>query len=168
MIAIEAVGNDKNLESELTDFFFKKGSVIIKDNIIIQSGTKYLISFTSKAKLKTKTRTKTSLLLYYSNKTPPKSILKDTNYIGICESGNKQALSFFMHNRIPALTYGLATSDTVTFSSITDEHSQISLQREIKNIYNKNIGPFEFVLNCENLSYTAQLIIGTLNILCGE
>lgn len=166
MIAIEAVGNDKKIETELTDFFFEQGAVIIKDDIILQSGTKYLISFASKLKLKTKA--KTSLLLYYSNQTPPKSILKDTNYIGICESGNTHALSFFMQNRIQALTYGLATSDTITFSSITDEHSQISLQREVKNINNNIIGPFEFILNCKNLSQTTQLIIGTLKILCEE
>lgn len=166
MIAIKAVGRDIKLKAELTDFFFEQGSIIINDDSVLQSGTKYLINFVSKIKLKTKSQN--TLLLLYSDLTPSKTIINDNNYIGICESGNIKALSFFMHNKIPVLTYGLATSDTVTFSSMTDEHSQISLQREIKNIYGNKTEPFEFLLDCKKLSHTAQLIIGTLKILCGE
>lgn len=64
--------------------------------------------------------------------------------IGICESSNKQALEIFEKNRIPIISCGMNSKNTVTISSLNNKNLLLALQRTIIGLNENETEPGEF------------------------
>ena len=63
--------------------------------------------------------------------------------IGICENSNKPALTVFEKNKIPIISCGNNSKNTITLSSINDDNILLSLQRTITSLSGFEISPCE-------------------------
>ena len=108
------------------------------------------------------------ILLFFSE--PPRNtqLNLSNRLLGLCETSNKTALQLLMNNGNPVITYGLASTDTVTASSFSETTTQIALQREIRTLSGQKLEPFEFSLYNENYSLSTRLLLGALQITLGE
>ena len=82
--------------------------------------------------------------------------------IGICESGNLNALKVFKKNKIPVITCGVNSKSTVTFSSFCNHTAFLSLQRTVKKIEPQEI-KIKLCENYQPFSVMASAMILLLN-----
>ena len=104
-----------------------------------------------------------STLLVLSEKQIPKISVHGT-IKGICESSNHNALNILKDNEIPAIVCGMAKTDTITFSSITNDKALISIQRRIKTNNGKILEPCEISIKL-NHKYSNSAVICACSIL---
>lgn len=65
------------------------------------------------------------------------------NAVAIVDSADSDVLAAVAGRRLPAVTCGLGTSDTLTLSSLTVDSAVISLQRQITAFDGTKVEPFE-------------------------
>jgi len=64
--------------------------------------------------------------------------------IGICEDTNQKALQLFEKSKVPVISCGMSSKNTVTLSSLNSETLLTALQRTVTDITGKDIEPGEF------------------------
>ena len=77
----------------------------------------------------------------------------------IVDSANKIAIKMLAKNGAMGIVCGNSALDTISFSSINDDHIVICQQRAIKNIYGKIIEPHEYKIKAANESSIPALLI---------
>ena len=90
----------------------------------------------------------------------------------IASSDDERQLKSLAQAKIPVITCGLSSKDTITFSSKEEESAVISLMRSVKSIYGHTIEPMEIPISFPPktddfilLAFTASLILTeTVNV----
>ena len=108
-------------------------------------------------------RTTKSTLLVLNKEQLPKISVRGA-IKGICESSNHNALNVLKNNEIPAIVCGMSKTDTITFSSITNDKALISIQRRIKTNNGKILEPCEISIKL-NHKYSNSAVICACSIL---
>lgn len=90
------------------------------------------------------------------------------NIIGICEDCNQKALKIFSKSKIPVISCGMNSKNTITLSSINSNTLLATLQRTITDINGNEIEPEEFRLttNKKYQPFSIMVCIAVL-LLCG-
>ena len=91
-------------------------------------------------------------------------------FCAVVESTNTNAISLLNNSKIEVVTCGLSNKDTLTFSSAIEDRIVISLQRSLKNVFEKIIEPNEIPMNLPDdidryaiLSAVVTLILSGIN-----
>ncbi len=74
-------------------------------------------------------------------------LVNSSTAYGVCESCDKQALRYFKNKKVPVVTCGMGTKDTLTLSSFNQGTAMITVQRELPFEYEKSEKPEEFTLH---------------------
>lgn len=92
------------------------------------------------------------------------SEIKDKNAIFIVNSEDKKALRFLSKTSSVAVTCGLSSKDTFTFSSKDDETAVVSLMRSVKSVYENTAEPMEIPISFPQNTdeYTILSLVATL------
>lgn len=64
-------------------------------------------------------------------------------FVGVCAEKDKNALELFKKNRLPVITCGTGSKNTISVSSITDNDMLLCLQRSIKDVSGNFVEPCE-------------------------
>jgi hypothetical protein len=133
------LGVDKELKQFVISYFLKKKSVIIDRQNISISGTRFLLNFDLNKHLPERKN-----VYIFGGRNFSKNISISDESICICLSKDNNALTFLCNKNVNVITCGYSATDTVTFSSLNNTNSLISLQRQIKNLNDEVIEPFDF------------------------
>ncbi len=86
--------------------------------------------------------------------------------IAIVNSDETWSIKLMAELKIPAVTCGLSSKDTFTFSSKSDENAVISLMRSVKSVYKNLLEPMEIPISFSKdtdefflLSFVATLVL---------
>ncbi|MEG2336056.1 hypothetical protein [Chryseobacterium sp.] len=86
--------------------------------------------------------------------------------IVIASSDDETQRKLLAKSKIPVITCGLSSKDTITFSSKEEECGVISLMREVRSVFGNTIEPMEIPVSFPKhtepfmvLAYTASLIL---------
>ena len=92
------------------------------------------------------------------------SEIKDKNAIFIVNSEDKKALRFLSKTSSVAVTCGLSSKDTFTFSSKDYETAVVSLMRSVKSVYENMAEPMEIPISFPQNTdeYTILSLVATL------
>ena len=92
------------------------------------------------------------------------SEIKDKNAIFIVNSEDKKALRFLSKTSSVAVTCGLSSKDTFTFSSKDYETAVVSLMRSVKSVYENTAEPMEIPISFPQNTdeYTILSLVATL------
>ena len=137
-------------------------NIIDASNTHITQSNRFVIKVNSNMNISAKNAT-----LLVLNKTKTQKISIDSSIKGICESSNQNALNILKHNNIPTIVCGTSNTDTITFSSITDDKALISVQRQIKTTNGRIIEPCEIAIKiahkCSNSAVICACSVLILN-----
>ena len=154
-------GKERKKETEILEILTQYDADYISDKKInINNGKFTIISLYKKSDI---TVSKGVAVILDEFQKFEKQLLPD-GIIGICENSNKCALSIFEKNKIPTISCGSNSKNTITFSSLTDESILISLQRTIVNLKKEEILPCELKIKL-NRKYQPFSIMASVAIL---
>jgi len=127
-------------EEEITEILTEYGADYISDRKVYSKNKKFtVISEYKKSDIKIDAGI--AIILDEGNRF--KEQLLNKGIIGICENSNKSALGIFERNKIPIISCGNNSKNTITFSSLNDNGILISLQRTLINLKGEEILPCE-------------------------
>lgn len=149
------------IEKEITEILTFAGADYISDKTIYSGeGFFSVISEYKKIDLKIKN----GIAVFCGNADRFKTQVFPENIIGICEDTNTAALQLFKINRIPVISCGMNSKNTITLSSIIDNELLASLQRSIYDINGKKLEPAEFKIKL-NKNYSPFSVMASLAVL---
>lgn len=151
-------------EKEISEFLYAHGGDFISDRVIHRScGSFTVIELHRKTNLKID---KGIIIItgscenFGEQRLPP-------GMLGICEYGNRGALTLFKKNRIPVIGCGMDSRSTVTISSFSENTLIVSLRRTVTDINGIELEPSELKLNLntEYKSFSAMAAATALLLL---
>ncbi|WRS28831.1 hypothetical protein U6B65_06820 [Oscillospiraceae bacterium MB08-C2-2] len=84
-----------------------------------------------------------ALLIIYKNICTIKKEKIPSQALAVVDSTNRELVHFVSKTKLPAITCGMASMDTITLSSITEESAVINLQRTITCLDGQLVEPQE-------------------------
>lgn len=85
--------------------------------------------------------------------------------IGICEEGNKTALSVFQKNEVSVISCGMNSKNTITLSSLGDNQLFATLQRSVTDNTGSNIDPEEIKIKLKSKYQPFSVMAGVAVLL---
>lgn len=152
---------EKEIIEILTDF----GASYISDKAIF-SGNQELTIISEYKKTELKIKKGVAVFLDKTNRFDKQEF--PIGIIGICEDCNGKAIQIFSNSKIPVISCGMSSKNTVTISSINKESLIVSLQRAVIDINGNLIEPEEFKINLKK-EYSPFSVMSSIAvmILCG-
>lgn len=134
-------------------------NIIDPENTHITQNNRFAIKI--KPNLNISAKNATLLVL---NKRQTKPLMFNGSLKGICESSNQNALNILKLSNILTIVCGTSNTDTITFSSITNNKALISIQRQIKTTNGKIIEPCEIPITI-NHKFSNSAVICACSVL---
>ena len=147
-------------ENEISNILLKHNAKYISDNKIIAG--KDSVSVICQHK-NVRLETNEGIAVFTDDTNRFENQILPNGIIGICESGNLNALKVFKKNEIPVITCGMNSKSTVTFSSFCDGTALLSLQRTVNGIEPQEIK----IKLCENYQPFSVMVGAMILLLCG-
>ncbi len=134
-------------------------NIIDSENTHITQTNRFAIKIMPNLNISAK---KATLLVLNETKTRPVTL--NGSIKGICESSNQNALNILKLSNISTIVCGTSNTDTITFSSITDNKALISVQRQIKTTNGKIVEPCEIPITI-NHKFSNSAVICACSVL---
>lgn len=158
-------GRKSSTEKEIIEILTSQGGDYISDKAVCRE--KGLFTVISEYK-KTDLKLKNGIALIIDDTERFEGQVFPKGIIGICEDSNQKALKLFEKSKIPVISCGMNSKNTVTLSSLNSDTLFASLQRTVTDITGKEIEPEEFRIKLKK-SYRPFSVMASAAVLllCG-
>ena len=154
-------GRKSAVEKEIIEILSGFGANYISDRAVSSGGGGFTVISEYK---KTDIKLKSGIAVFIDDTDRFKNQVFPDGIIGICEEGNKAALTAFKASKTPVISCGMGAKNSITLSSLGGAALLASLQRTVTDFKGNEIDPAEFKIKLTK-SYSHFAVMSSAAVL---